>query len=46
VQEAYRTPNRTKKKKKKRKNTPRHNIIKTLNIENKERPLKTAKEKR
>jgi hypothetical protein len=41
VQKAYRTPKRTRKR-----NTPRHIIIKTLNIQNKERILEAAKEKR
>jgi hypothetical protein len=40
VQEAYRTPNYHDKKG----NTPRHIIVKTLNIQNKERILKAAKE--
>ena len=42
VQEAYRTPNRLDQKKKK---SPRHIIIKTQNIEIKERILRAAKEK-
>jgi hypothetical protein len=42
VQEAYRIPNHQDHKR----NTPRHIIIKTLNIQNKERVLKAEKEKR
>jgi hypothetical protein len=42
VQEAYRTPNHHDQNR----NTSRHIIIKTLNIQNKERILKAAKEKR
>jgi hypothetical protein len=42
VQEAYRTPNHQDQKR----NTPRHIIIKTLNMQNKERILKVAKEKK
>jgi hypothetical protein len=42
VQEAYRTTNCQAQKR----NTPRHTIIKTLNIQNKERILKAAEEKR
>jgi hypothetical protein len=42
VQEAYKTPNSQDKKR----NTPQHIIIKTLNIQNKDRILKAAKEKR
>ena len=41
VQEAYRTPNRLDQKRK----SPHHIIIKTLNIQNKERILKAAREK-
>ncbi|CAH7484839.1 AABR07011733.1 [Phodopus roborovskii] len=41
VQEAYRTPNRLDQRKK----TPRHIIIKTPSIQNKERILRAAKEK-
>ncbi len=41
VQEAYRTPNRLDQKK----TSPRHIIIKTQNIQNKERILRAAKEK-
>ena len=40
VQEAYRTPNRLDQKK-----SPHHIIIKTQNIQNKERILRDAKEK-
>ena len=39
VREAYRTPNRLDQKK-----SPHHIIIKALNIPNKERILRTAKE--
>jgi hypothetical protein len=42
VQEAYRTPNHQGQKR----NTPRHIIIKTLNIQNKERIQKVAKDKK
>jgi hypothetical protein len=42
VQKVYRTPNHQDQKR----NTPRHVIIKTLNIQKKERILKAAKEKR
>jgi hypothetical protein len=42
VQEANRTPNHQDQKR----NTPRHTIIKALSTQNKERILKTAKEKR
>jgi hypothetical protein len=42
VQEAYRTPSHQDQKR----NTTRHTIIKTLSIQNKERILKAAKEKR
>jgi hypothetical protein len=42
AKEAYRTPNHQDQKR----NTPRHIIIKTLGIQNKERILKAAKEKR
>ena len=42
VQEAYRTPNRLDQKKKK---SPRHIIIKTQNIQIKERILRAVKEK-
>jgi hypothetical protein len=42
VQKAYRTPNRQDQKR----NIPRYIIIKTLNIQNKERIPKAAKEKR
>jgi hypothetical protein len=42
VQEAYRTQNHQDSKR----NTPRHIIIKTLSIQNKERTLKAAIEKR
>jgi hypothetical protein len=42
VQEAYGTPNHQNQKR----NAPRHFIIKTLNIKNKQRMLKAAKEKR
>jgi hypothetical protein len=42
VQEAYRTPNHQDQKR----NTPTHIIIKTLSTQNKERILKSAKEKR
>lgn len=41
IQEAYRTPNRLDQKR----NTSRHIIVKTLNIQNKERILKAAREK-
>jgi hypothetical protein len=41
VQKAYRTPNHQEQKR----NTPRH-IVKTLSTQNKERNLKTTKEKR
>ena len=40
VQEAYRTPNRLDQKK-----SPNHIIIKTENIQNRERILRAAKEK-
>ena len=40
IQEVYRTPNRLDQKK-----SPHHIIIKTLNIQNKERILKAAREK-
>ena len=43
VKEAYRTPNRLNQKKKKP--SPRHIIIKTQNIQIKERILRAAKEK-
>jgi hypothetical protein len=42
VQEAYRTPNLQDQKR----NTPRHNIIKILSSQSKERILKGAKEKK
>ena len=41
VQEAYRTPNKLDKKR----NSPSYIIIKTLNVQNKERILKVAREK-
>jgi hypothetical protein len=41
IQEAYRTPNHQDQKG----NTPRHIIIKILNIQNKERLVKASKEK-
>ena len=41
IQEAYRTPNRLDQKR----NTSRHIIVKTLNLQNKEKILKAAREK-